>query len=68
MMRQATTAEVRLDAGKATRFNVSAQPTGGFDRLLPHTQRRLPLPKTPKRTILAQRTGIRGMSDGDPVP
>ncbi len=27
MMRQATTAEVRLDAGKAALFNVSAQST-----------------------------------------
>jgi hypothetical protein len=34
MMRQATTVEVRLDASKATRFNVSAQSTGGFDRFL----------------------------------
>jgi len=63
MMRQATTVEVRLDAGKAARFNVSAQSTGGFDRLLPYTERDLPLPKTPKGTILAsRRPGIRGMS------
>ena|SRR5712692_2183315 len=62
-MRQTTTAEVRLDAGKAARFNVSAQSTGGFDRLLSHTERGLPLPKTPKGTILAsQRPGIWGMS------
>jgi hypothetical protein len=55
---------VRLDAGKAARFNVSTQSTGGFDRLLPHTERDLPLPKTPKGEILAtQRPGIRGMSD-----
>jgi len=31
--RNSPTAEVRLDASKATRFNVSAQSTGGFDRL-----------------------------------
>jgi hypothetical protein len=37
-------AEVRLDANKAARFNVSVQSTDGFDRLLPHTERRLPLP------------------------
>jgi hypothetical protein len=62
MMRQATTAEVRLDAGKAARFNVSARSNGSFERLLPHTERDLPLPKTPKGTILAsQRPGIRGM-------
>jgi hypothetical protein len=54
---------VRLDASKATRVNVSAQSTGGIDRLLPHTERRLPLPKTPKRTIPAShRPGIREMS------
>jgi hypothetical protein len=34
-MRQATTAKVRLDTGKAGRFSVSAQSTGGFNRLLP---------------------------------
>jgi hypothetical protein len=63
MMRQATTAEVRLDIGKAARFNASVQSTGGFDRLLPHTERDLLLAKTPKGTILAsQRPGIRGMS------
>jgi len=45
MMRQATTAEVRLDASKATRFNVSALSTGGFDRLLPHTERRFKTPE-----------------------
>jgi len=33
-MRQTTTAEVRLGARKEARFNVSAQSTGGFDRLL----------------------------------
>jgi hypothetical protein len=48
MMRQETTAEVRLDANKAGRFNVSAQSTGGFYRLLPHTEGDLPLPKMPK--------------------
>jgi hypothetical protein len=61
MMRQATTAQVRFDASKAARFNVSAQSNGGFGRLLPHTERRLPLPETPKSTILAsQRPRIRG--------
>jgi hypothetical protein len=55
---------VRLDAGKAARFNGSEQPTDGFDRLLPHTERDLPLPKTPKGTTMAsQRSGIRGMLD-----
>ncbi len=63
MMRQATTAEVRLDAGKAALFNVSAQSTGRFDRLLPRTERHLPLTKTPEGTIQAsQRPGIRRMS------
>jgi hypothetical protein len=33
-MRQAITAEVRLDAGKVARFNVSTHLTGGFDRLM----------------------------------
>ena len=33
--RQPTTAKVRLDAGKAERFSVSAQSTAGFNRLLP---------------------------------
>jgi hypothetical protein len=31
-MRQATTAKVRLDAGKAACFRASARPTGRFDR------------------------------------
>ena len=43
---------MRLGAGKAARFNVSTQSTGGFDRLLPHTERDLLLPETPKGTIL----------------
>jgi hypothetical protein len=43
---------VKNGAGKAARFNVSTQSTGGFDRLLPHTERDLPLPETPKGTIL----------------
>ena len=32
-MRRTTTAEVRPDAGGATRFSASARSTGGFDRL-----------------------------------
>ena len=35
MRQRMTTAEVRLDHGKAARINVSAQSTGGFDRLMP---------------------------------
>jgi hypothetical protein len=35
MTRQAATASVCLAVSKAARFNVSAQSTGGFDRLLP---------------------------------
>ena len=35
MMRQATTAEVRLKAGNAERFSASARQVGYFDRLLP---------------------------------
>ena len=34
-VRQTTAAEVRLDAGKAPRFNVSTQLTGGFDTSCP---------------------------------
>jgi hypothetical protein len=36
-MRRMTTAQVRPDAGGATRFSASARSTGGFDRL-PHTR------------------------------
>ena len=51
-MRQATTGEVRLDAGD------------GFDRLLRTTVRHLPLPKTPEGATMATNDpGIRGMSD-----
>jgi len=62
-VRQTTAAEVRLDAGKAPRFNVSTQFNWRFRHLLPHTERDLQLPRTLKETILAsQRPGIRGMS------
>jgi wyosine [tRNA(Phe)-imidazoG37] synthetase (radical SAM superfamily) len=37
-MRQATTAKVRLDAGKSACFRASARPTGRFD-CLPRTLR-----------------------------
>jgi len=43
------TPEVCLDGDKAARFNVSAQSTGGLGRFLLHTERGLPLLKTPKR-------------------
>ena len=51
---QSVRSDVRLGAGKAARFNVSTQSTGGFDRLLPHPERDLPLPETPKGTILTR--------------
>jgi hypothetical protein len=47
MTRQATTARCALIQAKQ-RFNVSRQSTGGFDRLLPHTERDLPLAQMPK--------------------
>jgi hypothetical protein len=74
-MWQATTGEVRLDAGevpgevrlderKAARRSASAQSTGGFDRLLRTTVRHLPLPKAPEGATMATNDpGIRGMSD-----
>src|ERR1700730_8277517 len=48
MMRQETTAEVRLDANKAERFNVSAHSTGGFVRLLPTRSAICRCPRRPK--------------------
>jgi hypothetical protein len=50
-MRQPTTAEVRLDAGKAARFSASAQST-----LAAHAVRDLPLPTTGEGAILGPTT------------
>jgi hypothetical protein len=47
-MGQATTAKVRLDAGKAARLSAPAQSTVGFDRFLPHTERACRCPRRPK--------------------
>jgi hypothetical protein len=52
-MRQATTGQVRLEAGKAACFYAAARTTGCFDCQLPHSTRDLPLPKTPEEAILA---------------
>jgi hypothetical protein len=52
-MGQATTAKVRLDAGKAARFTASLQLTGWFDCLLRTRSRDLPLSKTPEGAIMA---------------
>jgi hypothetical protein len=51
-MRQATTAKVRLDAGKAARFSASAQSTGGFDALRSPQSAVLPLLDTPEGAML----------------
>jgi hypothetical protein len=45
-MRQAMMAELRLDVGKAERFNALAQPIGGFDCLL---RSRSPIYRCPRR-------------------
>ena len=62
-MRRTTTAEVRPDAGRATRFSASARSIGGFDRL-PCTRHAIwCLLKTPEGAILAShRLRIRRMS------
>jgi hypothetical protein len=52
-----------LTQGKQRAFSASSQSTT-VSTVLPRMERDLPLPKTPKGTILApQRPGIRGMSD-----
>jgi hypothetical protein len=61
-MRQATTAEVRLDAGHNPAFNASASQLA-FRRAPGHAVYDLPLPNTREGAILVpQPPGIRGMS------
>ena len=48
--------------GKAARYRIRQSTTVSTD-LLPRMERDLPLPKTPKVTILAPGRGSRGMSD-----
>jgi len=55
MMRQATTAKGRLDAGKAERFSASARHVGYFDRLLRTQAPICPCPRRPKGRSLPRK-------------
>ena len=62
-MRQATTAKVRLDAGKAARFSASAQSTDWFDSCCARRARFAVAPRRAKvRSLAPQPRRIRGMS------
>ena len=62
-MRQVTTAEVCVGAGKTARFSVPLPPTASFDRLLPMPRRIAVAQAGQKRDPGLEIAGIRRMPD-----